>query len=279
MSVSHIKTIVIAALILMNIVFGAVIIYDAVTDAISERQAIENACALARAGGISIQPEAIKTSNAIRTMRAVRVEEVEASIAKAVLGETIMTVHGVISQYDNAQRGTAEFYSAGDFEIRLLDNAITIENGTMRTVQSVLRDMGLETASQTVSPGQGGEIVTVIGAYKGVSIFNCAIEFVFNAGSLRTIGGRYITGVEPAEDGEKIMQVGTALLDLLAWVKRGEGECAQVYSIEAGYQYRVTGSSGEGALTPAWLLETDTGGYIINDVTGEIVSTQSRPTA
>ena len=270
MSISRIKTIVIVVLLLINVSFGAVIVMDTVADARIERQSIEYACDMLRSHGISIEPGVVITKSAIRTMRTAREGEAEALIAQAILGETKMTDLGVIFLYENDERGTAEFYSAGDFEIRLNDGVITNEKGTMRAVQELLVDMGLETVSQVFSFSEESEKVTVIEAYKGASIFNCATEFIFSGGSLQTIIGRFVTGVEPVEDSMEIMQAGTALLDFLAWVRDGNAECTQILRAEAGYQHRVSGSFGEGVIAPAWLISTDNGKYIIDDATGDI---------
>jgi len=270
LSVSRIKTIAIATLLLINGFLGALIIIGTAADARIERQAIENACAVLLNGGITIEPDAIITKGSIRTMRTVREYEAEEMIAQAVLGETTMTDRGVIRLYENAQRGTADFYSAGDFEISLYDGVITKENGTMRTVQGLLRDMGFEASTQVVSLWQESETVTIIGAYEGVSIFNCTTEFIFIGDSLRTIRGRFVTGVEPVEDGAEIMQAGTALLGFLAWVRSGNAECTHIDRVEAGYHHGVSGSYGEGVLTPAWLVTVDSERYIIDDITGDI---------
>ena len=270
MNVPKIKTIAIVVLVLINAFFGAVIIIDRTDDLHEERQAIEYACAVMRSGGITIYPDAVITNNTIRKMRTVREDGAEAMIARAALGQTVMTDLGVIFRYENEQRGTAEFYSAGDFEIRFSHGVIRNENGTLRAVQDLVRNMGFETASQSVSVSQEFETVTVIESYKGASIFNCTTEFTFSGGSLQTIIGRHITGVEPAEDGARIMQAGTALLGFLAWVRSGNAECTKIDKVEAGYQHRVSGSFGEGVLAPAWLITTDTARYIIDDETGEI---------
>ena len=274
MNVSRIKTITIAMLFMMNVLFGAVILIDTVADARANRLTVEYACDAVRAGGIEIDADSIitNTSGAIRTMRTARQDEAEAMIAQAVLGETTMTDHGVIYLYENAERGTAEFYSAGDFEIRLKNADITNEKGSLRTVLELLSDMGVETSSQTVSYSDGIETVTVVDAYKGKSIFNCTTEFVFRDGSLQTIAGRYVTGVEPDPDGIEITQAATALLSFLAWVRLGNAECARIDKMEAGYQHRVSGSFGEGVIVPAWLITADSGRYIIDDETGEILA-------
>jgi len=256
--------------LLLNAFFGALVIIDAAADARSERQAIENACALLRSNGIAIDPDDVAAHGAIRTMKTARVDEAEAMIAQAVLGQTTMRDLGVIYLYENPERGKAEFYSAGDFEIRLNEGAITSENGALRTVQGLLGSMGLETTTQIVSQGPEGETVTVTGAYRGASIFNSTTEFIFIGGSLSAVKGRYVTGIEPMEDGAEMMRAGTALLGFLAWVRGGGDECSHISRIEAGYQHSVSGSFGEGVIAPAWLIKADTGWYIMDDATGEV---------
>ena len=264
---------VIAALLLINVFFLAVIFIDTVDKTRSERQAIENVCAVLRAGGIMIDPDDVNGGGAIRTMRTTREDETEALIARAVLGETEMTDQGVILFYESAGRGRAEFASAGDFEIELYEGVITASAGTVRTVQRILREMKLETSELNLSGEQGSEIVTAVSAYRGASIFNCTIDFVFDGDSLVTIKGRYVTRVEAAEDGAEISTVGTALLVFLAAVKsedRQEIDCTRIYEIRAGYMHRVVGSYGESVIDPAWLIMTDAGRYVIVDATGEI---------
>ena len=269
MSVARIKTIAIAALVLINAFFAILIVADTAANARSERQAVENACAVLNSCGIAIDPDSVETSGELRTMKTARVDEAEKRIVQAVLGETEMTVNGVICLYENAESGMAKFYSAGDFEIWLNNGVITNESGTLRTVQAILRDMGIETTSHTFSFGQDSETVTAIGAYENASIFNCTFEFTFNRGNLQTIKGRYIAGVEPAEDGAEIMQVGTTLLGFLSWVQQGNAECTAISKVEPGYR-TVSGSLGEGAIAPAWLITADSGRYLIDDATGEV---------
>ena len=270
MSVSRIKTIFIAALLLVNGFFLAIIVIDTYADARDERQAIENACAILQLNGISINPDSIKTANSLRTMRTERGVEPEAAIAYAFLGTADMTDQGVIYLYENADRGTAEFFTAGIFEVHLNEGVITNENGTLRTVRELLQSMKLETSEIAARSESGGETVTVVSAYRGVSIFNCTIDFVFSGSSLISVSGRYVTGIEPAEDGAVISSVSTALLGFLASVKNGDVECMEILSVEAGYHHNVVGSFGEAEIAPAWLITTANAKYIIDSVTGEI---------
>ena len=273
MSGSRLKILVIAALVFINAVFLAVIISDNTADAQNERKALENVCSVMQNGGIMINPDDVRTSGVLRTMRTARSDQAEAIIARAVLGETVMTDQGVIYLYENAERGIAEFYSGCDFEIRVNAGVIPSSEGASRTVRRLLRDMRLETAELFTEGEPGGETVTAVSAYKGASIFNCAIEFVFSGGSLQTVKGRYMTGAVPAEDGAEISRAGTALLGFFAAVRNEDKEdvdCSQIYGVEAGYSHRVVGSFGEGVISPAWLITTDTGIYIMEDLSGEI---------
>ena len=275
LSNSRIKTVAIAALALINLFFLTYIIRDAAADARNEREAIENVCTIMRERGIMISPEDVKTGGTIRTMRTSRALEAEEVIAGAILGPTAITDQGVIYLYENAERGSAEFASAGDFEIRLNKGVITNEGGTLRTVEELLGAVKLESAGMTVTLDQerGIETVVVLGAYREARIFNCSIEFIFGSGSLQTVRGRFVAGVEPAEDDAGISHISTALLGFLAEVRRKERKdvaATQIYRVEPGYRHRVVGSFGEGVLAPAWLISTDAGNYIIDDATGEV---------
>ncbi|MCL2228180.1 MAG: hypothetical protein FWB97_11265 [Oscillospiraceae bacterium] len=275
MSGSKIRNIAIAVLLLINALFLAVIIYDAAVQSRLERETIENVSAIMKAGGIQVDPDSIRAAGALRTMRTARVIEIEEAIARTLLGDTVITDQGVIYLYENPERGIAEFYSAGDFEVRLNAGVITNENGSAAVVRSLLREMRLETTQLTAEFNQesGIEVVSVVAAYRGASIFNGLIEFVFVGESLLTVGGRYVAGIEPAEDGIEISQVSSALLGFLSAV-RDEGRediaSAEIFGVESGFRHRVVGAFGEGVLDPAWLITTDNGAFLIDDATGEI---------
>ena len=273
MSGSRIKTIVLATLALINALFLMVIIIDAVADARDEREALENACAILRAGGVTIYPDNVRAASAIRPMRTARAIEVEEAIARAVLGPVAMTDYGVIYVYESPEWGTAEFAFAGEFEIRVNAGAVTNESGSLRTVQVLIREMGLEAMEFSVYLGSDGDMVTAVVAHRDGSIFNCTIDFFFSDGSLQTVRGRYVAGIVPAEDSAFTSPVGTALLGFLAAVRDEEREyivATRIFNVEAGYLHRVVGILGEGVLDPAWRITTDAGLYFVVDATGEV---------
>ena len=269
-SVSRLKTLFIAALLLINAFFLTIIIADRYDDARNERQAIENLCAILMSNGIAIDPDSIKPAGELRAMRTARDVETEAAIANAFLEQVEMTGQGVIYLYDNAERGMAKFYSACDFEIQLNEGVIISDDNTLKTVRQLLRDMKIEASMLTVSIEPDSEIVTVVNTYRDAGIFNGSIDFIFEGGSLRTVIGRYVTGVELLGEGTVISHAGTALLEFLAAVKRGDIECESILSVEAGYLQSVVGPFGEGIIAPVWLITTGAGQYTVDSATGEI---------
>lgn len=270
MSVSRIKNLAIAALCLINGFFLAFIITNSSIEARNERQTLENIAAILLEGGITINPEDIHTRGDLRTMRTMRSIETETAIAQAILGQTMMTEDGGMIYTYSSDRGVAVFFSAGFFEINLYENVITNAAGTMRTVERLLRDMEIETSRLNLTGRPGNETVSAVGAYRGASVFNGTIDFVFIDGSLRRIEGTHITGVEDVEDGMMISSVSTVLLDFLTWARKGETESTRIYKVEAGFFYREAGR-GEGVLIPTWLIAADNGRqYLIDDSTGDI---------
>ena len=272
MSVARVKNIIIGVLVLVNVFFLTIIVIGEYSDAREARQAVENVCAILLSNGISITSDSIKPASSIRAMRTVRDVEFEEAIARSLLGQVEMIDQGVIYLYENAISGSAKFSSAGDFEVWMNEGIVTNDEGTLNTVLRLLRDMQLETAAYTVNLEGGDEVISVICAYREVSIFNCSIDFMFSGGSLVTVRGRYVAGIEPAAEATEIAYVGTALLGLMAAVERGDAECSEIKRVEAGYIHSVIGSFGEGLIAPAWLVTTDAGRYAIDSATGDIRS-------
>jgi len=264
----------IAVLVLINAVFLTVIITDSVADSRSKRLAIENVCSVLNDNGIAVDADDVGEYAALRAMKTTRVFESEEAVARRLLGDVETTGQGAIYRYENAGAGYAEFSSAGVFEVRIEPGVILSGGDARKVADDLLRDMLIDASDIAVLSAPGRDTVTVLCTYKAASIFNCAIEFAFEGGSLTAVTGRYLTGIEAVEDGHVLSSPGTALLAFLSAVRKGDVECAKIESVEAGFQHHESNPYGEGEISPAWLIVADTGRYILDDATGEILSRQ-----
>ena len=72
----------------------------------------------------------------------------------------------------------------------------------------------------------------------------------------------------PADTGAPLTTA-TVLVRFLAGLNEGNYVCSSIDGMRAGYV--VSGASRSGQLTPVWRVETDTGAYDVDGVTGALV--------
>ena len=271
MNRSKVKTISIIALLFVNLLFISFILYDNIAERRERREELELAVSILAAEGIKVDADHIHFTENIRALRTTRDDSVEERIARAVLGSVNNVPHGVINAYESEDNGVALFYAVGDFEIMLNEGVLPISGGVIQTAERALRSMGVDAiALEIENSDEGATVVTAISAHRGVAIFNNTIDFVFNEYDLITIRGRYVTGFEQVYTYSTISSIPTVLLRILAAIRSGEIKAQSILRIEAGFQFRPAGGIGEGIVTPAWLITTDTGRYIADCETGEI---------
>ena len=277
---SQVKTIAIITLAFINLFFLSLIIIDFALETRDTRLEIDLAVTALAQEGISINPDEININRNISAMITTRDMEAELRIAQTLLGDVEIIDQGLIFRYENPDRGVAQFYSVGDFEVAFYYTSIPIQPGAELTVAAgKLSEMGIERAGLVSSVVNGSNVVIATGAYGGAAIFNNTIEFVFDNilgyYYLSSIRGRYISGFEPMENGRQISTVGTVLLGFMANVRSGEITSRDILSIEPGFQFRPSGAIGEGIISPAWLILTETGSYIADCETGEFRKVES----
>jgi len=112
MSISKVKSIALALLVLINIIFLTVIVIDTAADARSDRLALENVCAVMRDGGIMIHPEHITRGDAdvssavtalLGFLAAVRDENREDIRSTFIYG--VELIHGDSCEHENCESG------------------------------------------------------------------------------------------------------------------------------------------------------------------------------
>jgi hypothetical protein len=264
-SASKLKNLVIAALLLINVFFAAILLYDRGGEALERQRALDNIRTVLANGGVAISISAPREGGDLRALSTSRDTAAEESVALALIGSAErVDLGGNIFAFEN-EKGRATFNMGGEFAVELVYSA---ETGDALTVaRRVLRATGIETTEPEVHGSDGDETVATICAYKKTPVFNCPVSLEFEGGQLTRVSGRMPTGVR-AGGGAGIAGLESVLLRFGEAVRSGIA-CSEVYDAIPGYRFYV-GAFGEGELAPGWRLVTDVGVFFVNSLTNEV---------
>ena len=265
MSFSRLKTLVIAALALINVFFLITIAVGQAQDVAERRRIAEGTRAALEMGGISVECElrmgTPRLYNTARDMYA------EARIVTAALGEcTLTNLPGGVSRYDG-ERGTAQFNALGDFVINFPHGYPSAD--AKRTAESMLRGMRIDTGAVTVGISGTDETAVAPVLHRGGAVVNCRVTFEFADGQLTRVTGTCASGVTEAAEPRTLYDMQTLMMAFLASVKRGDIECERILSVEQAYRYAPR-ALGAGELVPGWVIETDSGVWFADAAAGRV---------
>ena len=121
----------------------------------------------------------------------------------------------------------------------------------------------------TIVESDGDNVVLELAcASGGARIINCRVEFRFMYGRLYSISGVRPLDLVTAETETSLIDVPTALMRFLGLTREKGHICSELRGLELCYAFSAS-ASGEGSLTPTWLIVTDTGEFYINAITGK----------
>ena len=264
MSVSKIKNIIIAVLVLANLVFLSVVLADTVSDRRETREMLKNMAELYRSAGVALSDDAFCTGRGACAVPIARSAESEAAIASVLIGDASSVHRGSVSTYRGGG-GEAVFRSGGEFSADILGDAIHFDKNAEKTVEKLVEAMELEAAVSCGNTTAENEThITAVCLYEGCEIFNCTLDFCFHAnGALGAVSGRLPApaGEGAVPDGETVSA--SALMSFFALISSENVSCTRIDSVSFGYIMSMT-PLGSGALTPVYRIATDNGEYFMS---------------
>lgn len=266
MKVTNIKNVVIGALVIVNVFFLAVFFIRLAGDHSEKTKALENLSTLLGRNGVYINIDTIREGGELTELQISRDTSEEQKIADTLLGQTEMTDQGGGIYIYAGQNGQAEFRNGGKFDITFKPQVYGMTVNATTTARSLLRTMNVETLSVDTAGEAGNETVVAICSWKHQPIFNCRITFVFRDGSLARISGKHAANIVVTSNNTDMSSCATAIMHFLNDVKAGKYSCTQIKKVDPGYNFKATGDG----ITAVWRIETDTGVYYIDAVTGII---------
>lgn len=268
MPVSKVKNIVILVLLLADLMLLALLVPGRIAQGGEGTELRRSLSALYEKEGIALNTETIPDAVPLYAVQLGENTSAQLQAAGALLGEQMVaeadsTRH--LSSYRSVN-GVCSVGRDGSFLAQL-------KQMEAKTAVQILEDMGFEweSLSEPLS-SQGKEQVTATQSVLGVPVFSGGLTLSFANGGLETVEGRFFFGTDMltrVSEGACISEADALVAFLAARYQMGwVGE--EIRTMKQGYLRAETASASVVQLNPVWRLETDSGTFYVDGLTGEV---------
>ena len=267
---SKLKNVIILILLTANLFLMAMAGVQQRDSAQYQEQAIADVLTVLERNGIEVAGEVIPVQMTLTSMTVQRDRELEANLARALLGEcTVSDLGGGRYSHESAV-GSAEFRSNGNFSV-VFPNGIPLAEdvgGEAAHALDLAAKIGLNgTVAERTTAEDGGTTVVLYQTWQDIPVYSCRLTLQYREGCLQSISGQRLMG-QPQSAGseEELLSIPTVLMRSLNGINDLGDICSAILEMTPGYQMS---NPAEGTrMEPVWYIVTDTGAYQLNAVTG-----------
>ena len=262
---SKLKNIVILLLVVLNAFFLILVVNQNQRAKAFQEAGREATISLLQEKGFSIEEEVVPWEQQLLGCTMERNQEQEQQLARLALGEIGPRTGGTTARYESPQ-GSIQFFQTGRFVMNLEEGAVSASGGAVEIhAAEYLQSLGMDTKFQSKEEIDANLVqVTVLQLVDKVPVFSSEIVLEYQDGALQTISGmRLADNLTPS--GKASLGAETLLTNFLELILSGNVSCTEIRGITPGYVH-----ASETALTPIWRIETDTGIYELNCLTGKL---------
>ena len=263
------KNIIILILVLTNLCLLALVLQRELQDRYFRWQARSSAIQLlTEKKGVELDEEQVPDQIQLLPQTVSRDLEQEGILASQLLGEGVQAENrgAGVYRYFN-ETGSVQFHSDGTFSGQFAPGAFPVGEDREKGCLDLLARLGFEGEwLETV-----GNALTFRQLWQGVPLFSQQVTLELTDGCVTAMtGGRRLVG-EPQEDTRRhTVSAPTALIETYNGINALGYVCSRIDRITQGYVSSAA-ISGPMTLTPVWRVDTDTGEYQLNTVTGELI--------
>ena len=160
--------------------------------------------------------------------------------------------------------GQAQLDADGAFSISFSGQARPQEDDPDAQARSLLEQLGLAVLPAGAEEQEDLLFLSYWQSWEGVPVFTCTSVVTFEEGSLSAVSGQRLLGGASPLTTEDPLTIPTILVRFLAGMRQNGCTCSAITGMTQGYSSTIS----SGRLTPVWAIETDTGEYYVNAVTG-----------
>lgn len=276
MPVSKLKNLAILILILANLMLILLVAPNRRAAQQQEESLRESLCALYAKEGIELLPEAVADTVSLYLLELRENPDADLRAATALLGQQLTAQDDstrYLSSYQS-ELGTCSISRSGSFQAQLTGQR---EWGdVLKASKKMLRNMGFswEALEAPERVRAGVYEVHAVQSVLGVPVLSGGLTMTYANGCLTELDGMFFTGAGALTrvSDRACLSAGDALVAFLSaryeigWVG------SAVHAMEQGYVRAETAAAASVRLSPAWLLETDAGSFLVNGMTGEVTA-------
>ena len=176
------------------------------------------------------------------------------------------------------EKGYLQFHRDGAIKGEFVEGEFPIQDPeSMDYSQEILRLLEFE-GEVIASTGTAGEesVTTVVvrQSWKGAPLFRQELTLSYKNGCLMQVEGRRLNGEPALDTSREPISIPTALFQFYHGVTALGDVCSRIDSITEGYLNSLPNGAGPSALVPVWSVSTDTGAYLLDTLTGQLISSR-----
>lgn len=270
MSWSKLKTIIIYILLLLNLFLLGLVGMNRLRARRYQDAALTEVAAVLAHNNIQVGRETLPREMTLSAVVAARDLSKEEELIRAFLGDdaTASASGGGLYLYEGQSvGGSASFRGNGEFTV-----SYSVPQGQSDKPEDMMKRLDLDTGRVR----EEENALTAEQRLNGVPVYAAGtasqeaagMTFFYNGqGELTAVSGRLFLGKLSAdgEEGEPI-SVSTGIMAFLGFIVDNGDVCREIVGMTP--VYRASGDPVR--LTPAWLIQTDTGGYFVDALTAEV---------
>lgn len=274
MPVSKLKNLALLILLLANLALLTLLVPSKVAQRREDDNLRQSLSDLYAQQQVDLDPDLVPDTVTLYALELAESTEANLQAAEALLGQPILIQDDstrYLSSYEG-DGGDCSIGRSGSFQARLTGQKETKD--LTKSARRTLQNMGFQWTSLTepVRLRAGVFSLTATQAVLGVPVFSEGLTLTYANNCLTTLEGVFYTGsgsLTRVSDSACISAADALVAFLSARYDLGWVGSA-VTAMEQGYLRSETAAAAAVHLTPVWRLETDTGSFYINGLTGEV---------
>lgn len=272
MPVSKLKTLALLILLLANAILICILVPNRIDEQQEGERARQSLQTLCARHSITIDPQIIPDTVTLYALELSEDNRTSLQAATALLGEQVLVQDDstrYLSLY-SSQKGSCRIGRSGTFQATLTGSEPARDPD--RSTRQTLKAMGFQvhTLSEPQIQSDGSRVMAASQAILGIPVFSDGLALTWTGDQLTQLDGVFYTGAMTRVSDSPCLSAADALVAFLSvrfdlgWVG------SAITAMEQGYLRAETAAAAVVRLTPVWRLDTDTGSFYIDGISGHV---------